>query len=117
MSKTVRKSSKTWEKARKLAKNMSEIELHGAMAYLYQLAKDFDEEVHGESHTTFEDIDGDTMYCGRFLQLNSPLVINSYEGLLKLHSVFMLPEADNVLYGEVTYLDDEEDENTFVVVI
>lgn len=116
MSKTVRKSSKTWKESREQARDMNELELHGAMMYLYQLAREF-EETLGEPYTTLDDIDGDTMYCGRFLQINSPLTVNSYEGLINLHSVFMLPEANNMLYGEATYLDDEDEENTFVVVI
>lgn len=91
-------------------REMGELELYGAVSYIYEVIKDFEEREHGECYTTWNDIDSATYYANKKLELTEDYMIQDDEGrYCVLDYVFMLEGNNNVLLG-LAHLEDLDNE-------
>lgn len=103
-------------------REMSEIEIYGAMMYIHQLVNDFNEEVCGERCTTLNEVDEMTYYCNKSLEIVDGHLVNLDNGKpIVLDCVFCLENNYSDLFGYAHYdehytgYDVDEDEDMFLV--
>ena len=102
-------------------REMNELEIYGAMLYMYQLVKESDLEICGESCNTIEDIDNRTYYSNKTLEIaEGGFLVHLDNGeLVVLDSVFMIEGNNNDLWGYCYYDEhdpkSEEDSDLFLV--
>ena len=97
-------------------REMGELEIYGAMLYMYQLVSEFNKEAFGENHTTIDDIDNATYYANKTLEVaEGGFLINLDNGQpVILDSVFMIEGNRNDLWG-YAYNEDDEEQDLFLV--
>ena len=88
-------------------REMSDLEMYGAVAVLTQLLQNWYEEMGCEHTVSFESVDRDTFYCGRMLYINDGYILNDDEGQIKLTSVFCVENNKSDLFGYAEFLDEE----------
>lgn len=75
-------------------RDMSEIEIQGAILYLYELIKETEDLELGESYVSIDDIKNITYYCGNNLQIqDSYYAKGSY-----ISSLFMIKNSYNTVF-------------------
>ena len=91
-------------------REMGELELHGAMCYIYNLVKTFNEDHFGENFVTLDEVDSCTYYCNKTLEIaEGGYKIQDQDGnTLILDSVFMREGNYSDLWGYVYYPEDED---------
>lgn len=102
-------------------RDMGELEIHGAMTYIYILAKEYQHEMHGETYVTLDEVDKCTFYCNQYLEVTE----GGYNILIEgnpyvLDSVFMREGNRSDLWGYVSPFDEEdnnEDEENELLLI
>lgn len=96
-------------------REMNELEIAGAVAYMYVAVKEFDELHHGETFITFDKVNGDSYYCGKKIQLNNN---NGYvvdfkdDQELVIDHIFMRENSKESLWGFAYWYDFEKDEES-----
>lgn len=102
-------------------REMSEIEIYGAMMYIHQLVNDFNEEACGERCTTLAEVDTMTYYCNKTLEIaEGGFLVNLDTGkTVVLDCVFCLENNYSDLFGYAHYdehdVDYDEEEEMFLV--
>lgn len=98
-------------------REMGELEIAGAVAYVTSLVGDLELEQFGERciSTSFEKINDGAYYCGKKLHLNNNdgYILDYQDGReLILDHVFMRENSYDVLWGFAYWLDIETDEES-----
>lgn len=94
----------------RVVRPMGELELYGAISYIYEVIKNFEETEFGECHLDWNDIDNDTFYSNKRLEMATDYTVKDSEGnYCVIDRVFMLEGNDNVLFGLVHSEDLNED--------
>ena len=101
-------------------REMGELEIAGAIAYVTKLVTDFEYEINGGCDITLEEVDSEMYYCGKHLYTASGYGFKiAYEGTkeLILNSVFMRENSKDTLWGYAHWHDVEtdEEEESFLV--
>lgn len=97
------------------AREMSELEIAGAIAYVYSLTTNFQKYHFGECWTSFSDVDGKSYYCNKTLQLNDNrgYVVDYRSGQeLVLDHVFTRENSKDTLWGYAYWYDMESEEES-----
>lgn len=96
-----------------IKREMTELEIYGAMLCLHQIVNDFNEEVCGERCTTVEEIDTMTYYCDKVLEVaEGGLLVNLDTGkMIVLDQVFCLKNNYNNIFGYARYDEHDVDYN------
>lgn len=89
-------------------RDMSEIEIQGAILYLYELISETEELEFGESYTTINDVKNLTFYCNNNLQIQDCYYIKGFY----ISSLFMVEHSDNTMFCLCS--NDEEFGESFV---
>lgn len=89
-------------------RDMSEIEIQGAILYLYELISETEELEFGESYTTINDVKNLTYYCSLNLQIQDCYYIKGFY----ISSLFMVEHSDNTIFCLSS--NNEECEESFV---
>lgn len=96
-------------------REMGEIEIAGALAYVYSLVKEFENLNFGECFLTFGEVNGSSYYCGKKLHLNDNqgYVIDAKDDKdLVIDHMFMREGSYDVLWGYAYWLDRETEEES-----
>ena len=97
-------------------REMSTLELCGAVAIITQLLQNYYEEMGCENQVSMQEVDSDTYYCGRLLYIDNGCMLIDDEGqLVKLTSVFCLEGNHSVLFGYIEVEDEEGEVQDFLV--
>lgn len=89
------KLTKIYKKYEELnIRDMSEVEIQGAILYLYKMIMEDEEEVNGEAYSTLNDIDNITYYCSRNLQIQGDYYIKGFY----VSSIFMVEHSYETLF-------------------
>lgn len=101
-------------------REMGELEIAGAIAYMYVSVKEYEKDNFGESYLTFEDVNSASYYCNKTLQLNDNkgyVVDYKDDKGLVIDHVFMREGSQDVLWGFAYWYDPEtEDESDMFLV-
>lgn len=96
-------------------RDMSEIELFGAMLMIRNV---INESQDMDFRLSVDDVDNDTFYTNKQLQINDGYLCTDDEGnLIKLHCVFCREGNQNILFGYASDYDftEREEEDLFLV--
>lgn len=103
-------------------REMSEIEIYGAMLYLHQVVNDFNEEACGERCTSIQEIDTMTYYADKILEVaEGGLLVSLDNGKLAvITGVCCVENNYSDLFGYAHYDErdtaiDEDEEEVFLV--
>lgn len=104
-----------------IRREMGELELLGAVAVLYHLLDEYNKNEHGESYTKLDDVDSDTYYVNKRLEITGDgYVLRDDDGkLIFLDHVYMIEGNTSDLYGKACDYDDydpDSDDNEFFTV-
>ena len=90
--------------------DMNEVQLWGAML---MLTKALNDNPYSDEHFTIEEVDGDTYYANRYLEVagNGYLTNDSDGKLIRLSSVFVR-KSGNILFGVAEEVDEATLEGT-----
>lgn len=75
-------------------REMSEIEIQGAILYLYELVTETEESEFGEIYTTINDVKNVTYYSGKNLQIQDCYYLKGFY----VGSLFMINDSYNTLF-------------------
>lgn len=89
-------------------RDMSEIEIQGAILYLYELISETEELEFGESYTTINDVKNLTYYCNLNLQIQDYYYVKGFY----IGSLFMVEHSYNTIFCLCSY--SKEFEESFV---
>ena len=89
-------------------RDMSELEIQGAILYLYELVSETEEFEFGEIYTTINEVKNLTYYCGNNLQIQDCYYAKSFY----ISSLFMVENSYNTLFCVCS--NDEYFEESFV---
>ena len=93
-------------------REMGELEIAGAIAYVYTLVREFEMINFGECNNCFTSVDNTAYYCGKRLQLNNNegYVVHVKDNReLVLDHVFMRENSYDTLWGFAYWYDFEKD--------
>ena len=96
-------------------REMGELEIAGAVAYVYTLVREYEMINFGECNNSFTLVDNKTYYCGKRLQLNDNegYVVHVRDNReLVLDHVFMRENSYDTLWGFAYWYDFEQDEES-----
>ena len=96
-------------------REMSGLEMYGAVAMLTNLLQVWHEEMGCESSMSFEDVDSDTYYCGKILYINGGYTLYDDEGPITLTSVFCVEGNQCDLFGYAEVEDEDGEIKDFLV--
>lgn len=94
-------------------REMNELEIAGAVAYVYSSVREYEMLHFGECNTTFDSVNGDSYYCNKVLQLNDNegyVLDYKDDKELILDHVFMIEGSLDVLWGYAYWHNPETDE-------
>lgn len=96
-------------------REMGELEIAGAIAYVYTLVREYEMINFGECNNCFTSVDNNVYYCGKRLQLNNNegYVVSARDNReLVLDHVFMREHSYDTLWGFAYWYDFEQDEES-----
>lgn len=96
-------------------REMGELEIAGAVAYIYTSVREFDMLHHGESYTSFTEVNNSAYYCEQKLQLNDNhgyVVDFKGDKELIIDHLFMREGQTDTLWGFAYWYDVENDEES-----
>lgn len=96
-------------------REMGELEIAGAVAYIYTSVREFDMIHFGECYTSFEEVNNSSYYCGQRLQLNDNegyIVDMRGDWDLVIDHLFMREGSYDVLWGFAYWYNRETDEES-----
>lgn len=96
-------------------KEMSEIELMGAISFVYSLAVNNQYDNFGEVYIDFNEVSNKSFYCREVLSLNDNygyIIKQELDKQLILDSVFMRECTNDTLWGWAYWYDTETEEST-----
>lgn len=96
-------------------REMGELEIAGAVAYMYVSVKEYELSNFGESFLTFGDVNGASYYCDKRLHLNNNegyVVDYKDDKELIIDHVFMREKSFDTLWGFAYWYDPETEEES-----
>lgn len=96
-------------------REMSEIEISGAITFVYDITTNFELTNYGETYNKFNQVYDYSFYCRNQLSLNNNYgyaVKQELDKQLILDSVFMREFSNNTLWGWAYWYDTETEEST-----
>ena len=96
-------------------REMGELEIAGAVAYMYVSVKEYELSNFGESYLTFGDVNSASYYCDKRLQLNNNegyVVDYKDDKELIIDHVFMREKSFDTLWGFAYWYDPETEEES-----
>lgn len=96
-------------------RDMGELEIAGAVAYVYTSVREYQMLHHGECWEDFNDVNNSAYYCGMRLQLNDNqgyVVDYKNDKELVLDHVFMRNNSKDTLWGFAYWYDPETQEES-----
>ena len=96
-------------------REMRELEIAGAVAYIYTSVREYQMLHFGECDTCFTSVNNKAYYCGQTLQLNdnSGYVVDIVDNReLVIDHVFMRENSYDTLWGFAYWYDFEQDEES-----
>ena len=96
-------------------REMGELEIAGAVAYVYTSVREYQMLYHGECWEDFNDVNNSAYYCGMRLQLNDNqgyVVEYKNDKELVLDHVFMRNNSKDTLWGFAYWYDPETQEES-----
>lgn len=96
-------------------REMGELEIAGAIAYVYTLVREYEMINFGECTKCFSSVDNNAYYCGKRIQLNDNkgYVVHVKDNReLVIDHVFMRENSYDTLWGFAYWYDFEKDEES-----
>lgn len=96
-------------------REMSEMEIAGAITFVYDITSNFELTNYGETYNNFNQVYDYSFYCRQQLSLNNNYgytIKQELDKQLILDSVFMREWTNNTLWGWAYWYDTETEEST-----
>lgn len=90
-------------------KEMSNIEIKGAILTVYEVIREYEDFIFGESFSILEQLDNNSYYCSKHLNFQNDIFIDN----MYISSIFMIESNKEDLFAIASY--NENFENDFIV--